>query len=373
MDAGHLFEGRGDGRPREFGTLGERPEVGVTKIFEDEHAGGFVFAEHLRDLDADLVAQHARDGAIELVLSARIIVDAQHGGLAGGVAHAVELAAGAALEDFTASGELVAVRLGGVGRGDCPAHGLFVLSLHGLIFLDGAEVVPARRGIEETLDAVRFGLEAAEEMFDQRFDRRGNALNEGLGDNADAGVLVGGVGLAEAVAHIGHETFVGDADVTIRALFADDERRGAAVGTVMRVGCGDVAAREDIAVPNDEVLVVFTEQAGDVREAAAGLEQHGLMHELHFRVAEATGREDQRPGFRAVVRVDDETARTRGMELVHRLGDHRPSADWQQGLGAVFGERTQARAEAGSEEKSGAREVRHGKIGCRLGRCRRSP
>ena len=99
-----------------------------------------------------------------------------------------------------------------------------------MAFITRLALVPGGGSIEEALDAVGFGLEAAEEMFDQRFDRGGNALDEGLGDNTDASVLVGGIRLAEAVAHISHETFVGDADVAVGALFADDERRGAAVG-----------------------------------------------------------------------------------------------------------------------------------------------
>ena len=161
-----------------------------------------------------------------------------------------------------------------------------------------------RGGVEEALDAAGFGLEAAEEMFDERFGRRGHALDEGLGGDADAGVLVGGIGRADAVAQVGDETFVGDTDVPVRPLFADDQRRGAAVGTMVRDGGGDVAAGEDIAIPDDEVRVFFVQQASDVCEASAGLQQDRFMDELHFGVTEASIGEGERPGFGAVVRVD---------------------------------------------------------------------
>ena len=210
-------------------------------------------------------------------------------------------------------------------------------------------------------------------MFDERFDRGRDALDEGLGHDADAGVLVGRVGLAEAVAQVRDVAFVGDADVAVRALFADDEGGGAAVGAVVRVGRGDVAVGQDVAVPDDEVVVVFAEQRGDVRQAAAGLEQDGLMDELHFGVAETAVGESERPGFGAVVGVDQEPARAGRAEFFHGLQHHGAPADREQGLGAIFGERTQARAEAGAEDESGTREIRHGKRGRRRGRCRRSP
>jgi len=227
--------------------------------------------------------------------------------------------------------------------------------------------------VKEALDAAGLGLRAAEEMFDERFDRRGHALGEGLRDDADAGVLVSWILLAEAVAQVGDGAFVGDADVAVRAGFADDQRGFAAVGAVMRDGRRDVATGEDVAVPDDEVLVVRSEQAGDVGQAAAGLEEDGFMDELHFGFAETAFREGERPGFGAMMRVDEEAARTGGAELLHRLQDHRTAGDREQRLRAVFGERTQTRAEAGSEEEGGAGEIRHGKRRRRRGRCRRLP
>jgi len=223
------------------------------------------------------------------------------------------------------------------------------------------------------LDAPRLGLRAAQEVLDERFDRRGHALGEGLRDDADAGVLVGGIAPAEAVAQVGHDAFVGDPDVAVRTLFAHDERGLAAVGAVVRDGRRDVAVGKDVAVPDDEVVVLFAEQAGDVREAAAGLEQHGLMDELRFGVAETAFGEGGGPRLGAVMGVDQEPARARGAEFLHRLQDHGPSADREQRFRAVCGERTQARAEAGSEDEGGAREIRHGKVGRRRGRRRRSP
>ena len=203
--------------------------------------------------------------------------------------------------------------------------------------------------------------------------RPGRCLGEGLRDDADAGVLVGRILLAEAVAQVGHDAFVGDTDITVRALFADHQGGFAAVGAVMRDGRRDVATGEDIAVPDDEVLVVRSEQAGDVGESATGLEQDGLMDELHFGVAETSFGEGERPRFGTVMRVDQETARTGGAEFLHRLQDHRAAGDREQGLRAVFGERTQARAEAGSEEEGGAGKIRHGKRRRRRGRYRRLP
>ena len=160
----------------------------------------------------------------------------------------------------------------GVGRGDGATHGFLQFGFHGLIFLDGAEVMPGRGAVEEALDAARLRLRATEEMFDERFDRRRHALGESLGDDTDAGVLVGGVRLAQTVAQVRHGAFVGDPDVTVRALFADHQRGFAAVIAVMGDGCRDVAGGEDVAVPDDEVLIVRPEQAGDIGEAAAGLE-----------------------------------------------------------------------------------------------------
>ncbi len=181
-------------------------------------------------------------------------------------------------------------------------------------------------------------------MFDERFHRRGNALCERLGDDADPGVLVARIALAQAITHVGHEAVVGDAHVAHGALFAHDERGGSTIVTVMGDGGDDVAAGENVSVPDHKIGVLVAEQARDIGQAAAGFEDDRFMHELHFGFAELTFGEGLRPDFGAVMRVDDKAARAGGAEFFHGLQDHRSSGDRQQGLGAVLGERAQAGA-----------------------------
>ena len=104
----------------------------------------------MRDVDPR-GKERVTEASVAKILRSGIVIDAQHGSTAVGLCHPVEASSRATFNRCFAGCEGVTKQLGGIGRGNRSADGLFDFGFHLLVFCHGAQVMPMGGGVEVPL------------------------------------------------------------------------------------------------------------------------------------------------------------------------------------------------------------------------------
>jgi len=116
----------------------------------------------------------------------------------------------------------------------------------------------------------------------------------------------------------------------------------------------EIDGADDIDVVQDEGLVeaadIFKEEPGGFSEAAAGVEQDVFARDFDAHAEIVFGFQVAGNHVGEVMDVDDDFANAEGAQAGEGDFEQRAAGDFDEGLGAIVGERPEARAEAGGED-----------------------